>query len=135
AAPPTAAALYLSFHSSLLVLASRHSVTSSAPWRAKTYSLLPTRTGEDSPTPTVIFHFCVSALGQAFGSRNSVTLLSRLGPRHCGQSWAQVAWTPHSKTQPSTTPVVRFAVLMVAPLWIPAPTPSAEVRSLVVKPR
>src|ERR1051326_6873049 len=42
---PLYSASYLSFHSSLLVLASRHRVTSPPPSRLNTYSLSPTSAG------------------------------------------------------------------------------------------
>src|SRR5262249_52480042 len=41
--------------------------------------------------PTVFFHCCVSALGQALGTVRPGTLLSLVGPRHCGQSAAATA--------------------------------------------
>src|SRR5262249_12301525 len=61
------------------------------------------------------FHFCVNSLGQVFGASNPVTLASRLGPRHCGQSCAQAPPAASSIVQPTITPVVGFALLIVAP--------------------
>src|SRR5438046_3153410 len=52
------------------------------------------RVGQASPRPTGVFHFWVSSLGQLEGGVNPTTLLSRLGPRHWGQSAAPAARTP-----------------------------------------
>src|SRR5882762_3815646 len=47
--------------------------------------------GEEWPTPTVIFHSSLSALGHVKGIAASATYPSRLGPRHCGQSALRLA--------------------------------------------
>src|SRR5438552_3489186 len=76
-------------------------------------------------------HFCVSALGQVVGAVKPVTLLSRLGPRHWGQSWALTPPALSSSTQLAITPAVRFAFFMVAPSgcqpWrLPGQTPHMD---------
>src|SRR5579871_4142543 len=116
--PLTPAASYLSCQSSLPVPASRQRRISLLSWRAKTYSLSPTRAGVATPSPTVTFHFWVSSLGQVFGALNPVAWASRLGPRHCGQSCAVAVVVPSSSTLPSSKPLVAVAFLMRHSLWI-----------------
>src|SRR5687767_558405 len=55
---------------------------------------LPTRIGVEYPSPTVIFHRCVSVSGHTFGSVNAVNVPSRRGPRHCGQSCPELVEGP-----------------------------------------
>src|SRR6516165_12665227 len=105
-------ASYLSFQSSVPLSASRHWMISSFPSRVKTYALSPTSTGDASPRPTLAFHFCVNSLGHVLGSVKPVTLLSRLGPRHWGQSCALAHLTLSSSAQPTITPGVRCVFLM-----------------------
>src|SRR5262245_488529 len=89
AGPLMAAVLNLSSQLFSPVSASRHRVTSSLPWRLKTYTFPAATTGEETPSPTVLDHFSVSSFGHALGALKPTTLLSRFGPRHCGQSCAQ----------------------------------------------
>src|SRR5206468_264880 len=67
---------------------SRHRTTSSLPWRVNVYTLSPASTGDATPSPTLTFHCCLSAVGHACGALKPVTLLSRVGPRNWGQSSA-----------------------------------------------
>src|SRR5262245_39067745 len=108
-----AAAAYFSFHTSLPLAASRHRMTSSSPCLLKMYNFSPTSTGEDSPTPTLTRHFLVSSLGQVVGAVKPVTLLSRFGPRHCGQSWPVTRPAPSNRQKPTTTYVLGFLVFIV----------------------
>src|SRR5262245_5208072 len=116
AAPVAGSAAYSSFHTSSPLLAFRHRVTSlpSSTSREKTYSLSPTSAGVETPSPTLTFHFCVSALGQAFGALKPVALASRFGPRHCGQSCAAAPPTQRSIAQPRITPTTRNVFAMFA---------------------
>jgi hypothetical protein len=66
----------------------------------------------------VVCHFCVSSLGQVAGALNPVTLLSRLGPRHRGQSWAQVPLALISRTQTKSKPLIGCASVMGDSFWI-----------------
>src|SRR5262249_32226168 len=129
AAPFTGVSAFLSCHSSLPLATSRQVSSSSLPLRVKTYTRSPTRTGDATASPTGVLHFFVSALGHSLGATKAVTLLSRLGPRHWGQSWA--AATPaRSSRQPTATPM-RFASFMASPfphLTHRASPPSVEPR-------
>src|SRR5262245_25917076 len=87
-APPDS---YSSFQISFPSAALRARTTSFPSCREKTNSLSPTRAGVATPSPTGTFHFWVSSLGQVLGAVNPVTLASRLGPRHCGQSSPRAA--------------------------------------------
>src|SRR5688500_14641820 len=70
-------------------------------------------TGEDSPMPTGTCQFRVSSLGQTAGALNPVTLLSRLGPRHWGQSWARARLAPSSSTATPSMLIVHLTWFMV----------------------
>src|SRR5262245_40826260 len=113
-----AAAAYFSFHSSLPLPASRHRMTSSPSCRPKTYSFSRTSTGEASPRPTLTRHFFISSLGHVVGALKLVTLLSRFGPRHCGQSWPLTRPAPSNRQKPTSTCVLGFPVFIVALLWV-----------------
>ena len=66
--------------------------------------------------PTLTFHFCVNSLGQVEGATKPVTLLSRLGPRHWGQSAARRPLAPSRARQTAVARVfVGFGAFMVAP--------------------
>src|SRR5579885_2404444 len=88
AGPDAPPASYLSDQTSLPSVALRQRRTSWPLPRVKTNSRSPTRAGVATPSPTVTFHFSVSSLGQVAGAVNPITLPSRWGPRHWGQSWA-----------------------------------------------
>src|SRR5262245_5414240 len=99
-APPVS---YSSFQSSLPVFASSARTTSLPACREKTYSLSPTKEGVATPSPTGTCHFLVSSLGQVFGAVKPVTLASRFGPRHCGQSSPLAAEQKHTITKTDPT--------------------------------
>src|SRR4030095_2211804 len=79
---------YLFCQSSLPVAASRQRRISEPDSRAKPYNLPPANDGVATPSPMVTFHFWVNSLGHSLGALKPVVFPSRLGPRHCGQSWA-----------------------------------------------
>src|SRR5262249_9821890 len=114
AGPSAPFAAYWSFQTSFPVAASRQRSTSCPSSSAKTNSLSPTSAGVATPSPTVTDHFFVSSRGQAVGATNPVAFASRLGPRHCGQSWAPAPLAP-STTQ-ATTAAVPVFVLLIAPM-------------------
>src|SRR5579884_3803042 len=117
AMPVTCRVAYDSFHTSLPLAASRQRITSLLPCPVKTYSLSPTRAGDARPSPTLTFHFFVSSLGHSFGSLKPVTRLSRLGPRHCGQSSAQAQAEQNSSRQPPRTRFDTVALMGFSPWW------------------
>ena len=122
-----AATAYLSCHTVSPVAASRQVVTSSAFCRVKTYSLSPIRAGDAAPKPTVTFHRGVNALGHVFGIVKPVTLLSRLGPRHCGQSCTTRPQALRNR-QPSATHQVHFVVGVSAPFgYLPVAAPGTPL--------
>src|SRR5947208_9038 len=115
AARSAPAVSYLSIQSSLPLPASRQRMTSLSSWREKTYSLSPTSAGVATPVPTVTFHFCVNSFGQVLGAVKPVTLASRFGPRHCGQSWALAPLAISSIAPTASAANVGLTYLMVAP--------------------
>src|SRR5687768_11938452 len=70
--------------------------------------------GEATPWPTAAVHFGVSSLGQAEGALKSLTVASRFGPLHCGQSAASTTLAPIRSEPPTTTTAARFACFMMA---------------------
>src|SRR5206468_1096404 len=79
-------ASYVCFQISLPLAASRQRSVSPSPSRERTYSRSPTKAGVAAPSPTGTDHFLVNSDGQVEGALKSLTLASRLGPRHWGQS-------------------------------------------------
>src|SRR5436190_13341734 len=111
----TLPAPYLSSQTTLPVTASRQVITSSPATRPKVYSLSPARTGDETPVPISLLHFLVRSFGQDFGAVKPMILPSRLGPRHCGQSWARMPPALKSSAALANTPIARI-VLAIATL-------------------
>lgn len=66
----------------------------------------------ETPLPTLTDHFFVRACGHFAGTVKPVALASRLGPRHCGQSWPKRRPLPKIATQPQKRIARRIARVM-----------------------
>src|SRR6185503_10604685 len=113
AGPVAPWASYLSCQISFPEATSSALKTSFPSCRVNTNRRSPTRAGVESPRPTVTFHFLVSSLGQVFGALNAAAFASRLGPRHCGQSWPGAMPPATVKTEPKASDSFHLACTIV----------------------